>query len=71
MNGTTIIIPKNPYIMEGIPARRLTIGFAILYIIRGQNLAMNTAIKIPTGTPITNAPAVTIRLPTIIGSIPK
>ena len=35
--------------IEGIPARRLTMGLAILYIIRGQNLAMNTAIKIPIG----------------------
>ena len=57
--GTNITSPKNPYTTEGIPAMRLVAGFIILYSHGGQNLAMNTAVSMPMGTPMTRAPAVT------------
>ncbi|MBM7686738.1 hypothetical protein JOD07_002509 [Defluviitalea raffinosedens] len=59
IKGTMTTSPKNPYTMEGIPASRFIAGFKMRYSLLGQYLAMNTAVKIPMGTPITAAPAVT------------
>ena len=59
MIGTITTKPKKPYTMEGIPASRETAGFTILYNLSGQNLARKIAHRIPIGTPMITAPAVT------------
>ena len=69
--GTITHKPKKPYTTDGIPARRSTAGFIILYSFSGQNLARYTAVRIPIGTPIITAPAVMYILPIIIGKIPN
>ena len=46
-------------------------GFNILCRRGGQNEAIKTAVKTPIETPINMAPAVTYKLPKIIGKIPK
>ena len=38
---------------------------------RGQKYTRNTAVSTPSGTPMTRAPAVTQKLPTIMGKIPN
>ena len=58
-HGTMIINPKKPYTTDGIPANSSTPGFIMRYNGLGQNLAKNTAAKIPIGTPTMIAPAVT------------
>lgn len=50
-HGTMIINPKKPYTTDGIPANSSTPGFIMRYNGLGQNLAKNTAAKIPIGTP--------------------
>lgn len=46
-------------------------GFKKRYIGFGHTRAINTAEKMPMGTPMAIAPAVTYKLPTIIGKIPN
>ena len=57
--GTITTSPKKPYTTDGIPANNCTAGFIILYNHLGQNFDINTAVKIPIGTPIIIAPIVT------------
>ena len=71
VSGTNTHNPKKPYTTDGIPASRSTPAFNGLYSRFGQNLARKTAVSIPMGTPMTNAPAVTYTLPRIIGRIPN
>ena len=59
MSGTITTNPKKPYTTDGIPANSSTPGFIMRYNGLGQNLAKNTAAKIPIGTPTMIAPAVT------------
>ena len=63
-------MPKKPYTMDGMPARRFIGGMSHLKSFLGQNFAINMAVKSPIGTPIMIAPAVQYREPTIIGKIP-
>ncbi len=53
-----------------MPAMRFTAGLSILYSHFGQKCARYAAVKTPIGTPMTSAPAVTYKLPTIMGNIP-
>lgn len=69
--GTSTTRPKNPYTTEGIPANSSVAAFSGLYIFFGQYIAINTDVRIPIGTPNTIAPAVTYKLPMIIGKIPN
>ena len=59
INGTNTTRPKNPYTIEGMPAKRSTIGFKMRYSFSGQKRAIKIDISIPTGTPIKSAPPVT------------
>ena len=68
--GTSTTNPKKPYTTEGMPASRLIAGFRNRYSRLLQKRARYMAVKIPAGTPTMSAPAVTYRLPTIIGQIP-
>ncbi len=70
IKGTITINPKKPYTTDGIPASKSTDGLMILYNFWGQKRAINTAVSIPIGTPIIIAPAVTYRLPSIMGKMP-
>ena len=58
MIGTTTTMPKKPYTMDGMPARRFIGGMSHLKSFLGQNFAINIAVKSPIGTPIIIAPAV-------------
>ena len=51
-------MPKKPYTMDGMPARRFIGGMSHLKSFLGQNFAINIAVKSPIGTPIIIAPAV-------------
>ena len=54
-----------------MPASRLMVGFRIPYSHFGQIFAINTAVNMPIGTPNIIAPAVTYKLPIIIGKMPN
>ena len=69
--GTIVIMPKNPYTTLGMPAISVTAGRTARSMLRGLNAARNTAVRMPTGTPRTTAPAVTAAEPASIGRIPK
>ncbi len=58
INGTSTIIPKKPYTIEGIPASKLMAGERSLYSPFGQNFAIKTAVSTPIGTPSSTEPAV-------------
>ena len=66
MNGTISIMPKKPYMIDGMPASSFTHWLSSGYMRLGQNRAMNIAAISPTGTPSISAPPDTYRLPTII-----
>ena len=65
INGFKIIIPKSPYITEGIPASSSTAGFTTAASLLGAASAKNTAVRIPIGTPIStaiNVPTTEVRI---------
>jgi len=71
INGTIIIIPKNPYTTEGIPAKACIVGFKVILIPRGAISAKNMAQDRDRGIAMSKASPVMYRDPTIIGKAPK
>ena len=69
--GTINAKPNIPYNTDGIPAKSSTAGDINLATFLGAISAINTAVKIPTGTPIISDPTVAINEATIIGNIPN
>ena len=58
--GTINANPNIPYNTDGIPANNSTAGDIIFATFFGAISAINTAVNIPIGTPIINAPTVAI-----------
>ena len=56
--GTRISMPTRPYTTDGMPASRLTAADSTALILGGAAFARYTAVRKPTGTPSTIAPAV-------------
>src|SRR5699024_3720609 len=63
--------PKNPYTIDGIPARKLIIPPITPLSFLGQNALRQIAENTPATPPTSTAPALTQSVPTIIGSTPK
>lgn len=57
-NGTSTVMPTRPYTTEGMPASSATQLRAAAAMRGGAALARNTAVKRPSGTPRSSAPAV-------------
>ena len=51
-------MPTRPYTTDGMPASRLTAADSTALILGGAAFARYTAVRKPTGTPSTIAPAV-------------
>ena len=56
--GTSTSIPTRPYTTDGMPASRLTAVCITSFTRFGASFARYTAVRKPTGTPSTMAPAV-------------
>ena len=69
--GTSTSMPTRPYTTEGMPASRLTAVSMADRILFPATLDRYTAVKKPTGTPMTMAPAVPYTLVRIKGNIPN
>jgi len=68
--GITSIMPTNPNTTEGMAENSSTTGFRVPLSFGLAISEMYTAQAIPTGTAMTMAPAVTMRVPAISGSAP-
>ena len=70
MNGFRIIIPISPYITDGIAARSSTADDTMLPSLLPASSERKTAVRRPTGTPISIAAAVPTIEDNIMNSIP-
>jgi hypothetical protein len=71
MKGATMIMPKKPKMMDGIPARISIRGFSTARCDADASSWRNRAVPTPTGTHTTMAPRVTTNEAVMSGSIPK